>query len=175
MRKAFNFYKSYADVYFELSLKDRRLFIEALLRKQFYNEDIELEGMAKFAYLSQKHSIDAQITGFVSQNGFFSDSEGATQGATIGATQAPSVQGEGEEKEEGKEQLQSPTIQEVEEYFNTKGYSIQSAQKAYHYYNEGGWKDSTGKKVRNWKQKMQGVWFKPENEKKKSNLAQYGY
>jgi hypothetical protein len=26
------------------------------------------------------------------------------------------------------------------------------------------WIDSKGSKVKNWKQKMQGVWFKPENE-----------
>jgi hypothetical protein len=164
MRKAFNFYKSYSDVYFELSVKDRRLFMEALLRKQFYNEDVELEGMAKFAYLSQKHSIDAQVNGFIFKDGVFNDSEGDPQGGMEGGTNTPSVQEEGKEKGEGKEQLKSPTIQEVEEYFTSNGYSIQSAQKAYNYYDAGKWYDTNGKKVKNWKQKMQGVWFKPENK-----------
>jgi uncharacterized protein YdaU (DUF1376 family) len=58
----------------------------------------------------------------------------------------------------------SPTIQEVEEYFISNGFSKQAAKKAHSYYEAGGWKDSTGKKVRNWKQKMQGVWFKDENK-----------
>ena len=67
------------------------------------------------------------------------------------------------------------TIQEVEEYFISKGYSIQAAQKAFDYYDSADWHDRSGKKVLNWKQKMRGVWFTEENKKKVSNLAQYGY
>ena len=56
-----------------------------------------------------------------------------------------------------------PTISEVEVYFNDNGYSVLAARKAFAYYSAGNWKDSNGKQVKNWKQKMQGVWFKPEN------------
>ena len=64
-RKAFNFYLSYFDVYQELSDKDKLIFIDALLNRQFYGvEPTDLKGMVKFAYISQKHNIDAQVEGF---------------------------------------------------------------------------------------------------------------
>ena len=55
-----------------------------------------------------------------------------------------------------------PTLSEVQEYFKEKGYG--NAQKAFDYYESADWHDANGKKVKNWKQKMQGVWFKPENK-----------
>ena len=53
---------------------------------------------------------------------------------------------------------------EVVLYFKTNGYREDIAKKAFKYYNDAGWIDSHGKKVKNWKQKMQGVWFKDENK-----------
>ena len=58
-----------------------------------------------------------------------------------------------------------PTLQDVKQYFSEKGYSPEAGQKAFDYYTEANWKDSTGKQVKNWKQKMIAVWFKPENMK----------
>jgi len=62
-----------------------------------------------------------------------------------------------------------PTLQEVIDYFDQKGYTEEAARKAFSYYNDpmvesGGrvWKDAKGNTVKNWKQKMIGVWFKPE-------------
>lgn len=54
-----------------------------------------------------------------------------------------------------------PTIDEVRTYFAENGYT--NADKAFNYYSPE-WKDSNGKPVLNWKQKMQGVWFKEENK-----------
>jgi len=59
-----------------------------------------------------------------------------------------------------------PTIEDVETYFGENGYSIESAQKAFNYYALADWHDSKGNKIKNWKQKMQGVWFKDENKQK---------
>jgi hypothetical protein len=59
-----------------------------------------------------------------------------------------------------------PTIEEVIDYFRFNGYTRSSAEKAFNYYNENNWKDSQGRKVISWKQKMQGVWFKDENKDK---------
>ena len=53
---------------------------------------------------------------------------------------------------------------EVMQYFKENGYSEEVGKKAFRYYSDAGWKDSKGKKVKNWKQKMQGVWFKDENK-----------
>lgn len=57
-----------------------------------------------------------------------------------------------------------PTISDVKLYFLENGYTIQSGEKAFNYYNVADWKDSKGNQVKNWKQKMQAVWFKEENE-----------
>ena len=57
-----------------------------------------------------------------------------------------------------------PTQSEVISYFLEKGYTQESACKAFDYYDVANWTDSTGKKIKNWKQKMIAVWFKEENK-----------
>lgn len=57
-----------------------------------------------------------------------------------------------------------PKIEDVILYFQENGYKKESAIKAFDYYNVANWHDSKGNKIKNWKQKMQGVWFKPENK-----------
>ena len=57
-----------------------------------------------------------------------------------------------------------PTLLEVQEYFQEKGYTKESAKKAFDYYSVANWHDSTGKQIKNWKQKVIAVWFKEENK-----------
>lgn len=66
-----------------------------------------------------------------------------------------------------KKKFTAPSFQDVILYFKENGYSEEAAKNAFLYYDEADppWTDSTGKKVRSWKQKMRGVWFKPENKK----------
>jgi hypothetical protein len=64
-----------------------------------------------------------------------------------------------------KEERIIPTLEEVKKYFNEKGYTEDAAIKAFNYYDVGDWHDSKNKPVKNWKQKMISVWFKPENKK----------
>ena len=73
-----------------------------------------------------------------------------------------------------------PSLEDVKEYFTTNGFSVEAAERAYWYYeecrrdnNDRVWKDSRGNTVKNWKQKMRGVWFKPENQIK-SNGCDFG-
>jgi len=63
-----------------------------------------------------------------------------------------------------KKNFTPPSKEDVIKYFAEKGYSKQAGEKAFDYYQEASWKDSHGKPVLNWKQKMIAVWFKPENE-----------
>jgi hypothetical protein len=49
-------------------------------------------------------------------------------------------------------------------YFLENGFPEKAATKAFNYYSVADWKDSKGNKVKNWKQKMQSVWFKDENK-----------
>ena len=62
-----------------------------------------------------------------------------------------------------KKKFIPPQEKDVISYFKEKGYSEQSAKKAFEYYDTGKWKDSKGNQVLNWKQKMIAVWFKEEN------------
>lgn len=59
-----------------------------------------------------------------------------------------------------------PTLQEVIDYFSANGYTTETAERAYKWYDVADRHDSTGKKVANRKQKMVQVRFKPENTKK---------
>jgi len=57
--------RSYYDVYNELTNpEDKIKFIEAVFNKQFHNRDIELKGMARFAYVSQMHHIESSVKGY---------------------------------------------------------------------------------------------------------------
>lgn len=68
-RPLFKFYRSYWNVANELSDKDRLSFYDALIKRQFTGEEPSLKGMANFAYISQKHNIDAQVKGFMDKTG----------------------------------------------------------------------------------------------------------
>lgn len=98
MRMAFNFYRSYWEVASELTDNDRLKFYDALLKKQFTGIDTDLEGMVKFAYLSQKHSIDKQIKGYKDKT------KDPMDDPWQGCYQDPYLQEKEEEKE--KEQVQ---------------------------------------------------------------------
>lgn len=64
-RKSFNFYRSYYDVFNELSDEDKLIFIKILLDKQFLDQDpTDLKGLVKFAYISQMDSIEKQVKGY---------------------------------------------------------------------------------------------------------------
>jgi hypothetical protein len=106
-RKAFNFYRSYYDVGCELSDKDRLAFYDAIITLQFTAKLTPLKGVAKFAFLSQKHSIDAQIKGYYdkTKDPMFTPYEGGTQG------------GWQQEEEKGQEKVQ--VQEEVKEECNT--------------------------------------------------------
>jgi len=83
-RKGFNFYRSYYDVFNELNDKDKLTFIKALLDKQFLDiEPTNLNGMVKFAWISQQNSIEQQLKGYKSKTK--DPMQGACQGGTQGA------------------------------------------------------------------------------------------
>lgn len=70
-----------------------------------------------------------------------------------------------EKEESNKEKgFSPPMIEEVKNYFKENDYTESSAIKAFNYYNVSNWIDGKGNKVKNWKQKMNGVWFKDENK-----------
>lgn len=79
-----------------------------------------------------------------------------------------------DEKKDKRKRFTPPSQIEVVDYFNQNGYSNESAIKAFKYYETGNWKDGKGNQVKNWKQKMQSVWFKEDNKIKPVNKG-YDY
>jgi hypothetical protein len=73
-----------------------------------------------------------------------------------------------ENKRKENKQYTKPSLSDVIEFFNENGFEDIGAIKAFNYYDEGDWQDSKGNKVKNWKQKMRGVWFRDEFKKNKS-------
>ena len=153
MRKGFNFYRSYWDVANELNDKDRLAFYDALLKKQFTNEETQLNGMVKFAYLSQKHSIDKQIDGYISQMSKRHPNEDPWQGGMQGAYVEPTQQ----EKEEVKEKVKDiPEFSEFLKYAIEKEPKVdkQAVKHKYESWLVSGWCTNVkGKehKIKNWK------------------------
>ena len=71
----------------------------------------------------------------------------------------------GKESMRGKrKQFSPPTPSEVESFFTENGYTAEAARRAFDYYTDANRHDAEGKPVLNWKQKMRGVWFKPEHK-----------
>lgn len=104
MRKAINFFRSYFEVAKELNDKDRLAFYDALLNKQFENIEPNLKGMANFAYISQKHSIDAQVKGYFDKTK--DEQFNPNQPPKVAPTQPPYLQEKGQEKEQEKGEVQ---------------------------------------------------------------------
>jgi hypothetical protein len=115
MRKTFNFYRSYWDVANELNDKDRLAFYDALMKRQFTGVETDLEGMVKFAYLSQKHSIDRQIEGY--ENKTKEPLQDPTEGGKQGGVEAPTVQLKEKEKEK-EEYTKVPFQERVNKFLN---------------------------------------------------------
>ena len=148
MRKGFNFYRSYFEVAMELKDAEFIAFIKALLQKQFNGiEPTDLKGMAKFAYLSQKFSIDSQVLGFETKT---KEKLTPTEGGGIGATVGASVQ----EKEKEKVQLSKILFSDCNLFDknNFKNeFSDWSKDKLIYYYEAALAYSNEGNKYVNWK------------------------
>ena len=119
MRKAFRFFRSYYDVANLLTDEDRLNFYDALMKRQFTGEETELTNQARFAYVSQKHSIDKQVSGYEDKTGCkLTPMQGPTVGGSVGGyvgpMSDPRQQVQEKEKEKEKEQL----LREFELFWN---------------------------------------------------------
>lgn len=80
------------------------------------------------------------------------------------ASQEEEEQEEEQEEKKSRKKFTPPTILEVTAYFTENGYTNEAALKAFEHYQLADWHDTNGKPVKNWKQKMHTVWFKPESK-----------
>jgi hypothetical protein len=58
-----------------------------------------------------------------------------------------------------------PTLDEVKEFVEKKGYTAECAEKAFNHYDSLDWHNAKGKEVKNWKNTIANNWFKPEFKK----------
>lgn len=65
-----------------------------------------------------------------------------------------------------------PTLDEVKEYFEERGYLESVAIKAFNHYELHNWNDAHGNQVKNWKAKMNNNWFKENNKVKTRKFIQ---
>ena len=118
-RKGFNFFRSYYDVYNELSNLEKVKFIDALLDRQFLGvKPTNMEGMSKFAYISQTNSIDSQVKGYEDKTGtklnqLYTPTIPPTAPPCYGGQVPPTAQVQVEVQEKGKGEytlLKNPDI-----------------------------------------------------------------
>ena len=114
-RLLFKFYRSYFDVACELSDKDRLSFYDAIMQKEFLGIEPNLKGSARLAYISQKHSIDAQVKGW---EDYFKTQIADTHTMTPPMT-PPMIQEEEKEEEKEKEKNNNNTIFSFDEFWDT--------------------------------------------------------
>lgn len=124
-RKAFNFLRSYFDVFNELKTdKDKLDFLTAIINKQFLDEDPkELSFIVNLCYESQRHQIETSVKGWLRAT---KDTLGTTPTTPLGTTPTTNPKEEEEEvKEEEQEEVkeESNNIETIDfnillEYFN---------------------------------------------------------
>lgn len=68
-----------------------------------------------------------------------------------------------ENNKKTSKQFTPPTLEEVQAYCKERNNNV-DAKRFLDYYEAAGWKDQSGKPVKNWKQKMIAVWERPRDE-----------
>lgn len=76
-------------------------------------------------------------------------------------------------KESKKKKFIPPSVDQVINFFDDNGYTKEHATKVFNYYQDGDWKDASGKPVKAWKQKMRGNWFKDDGKKTENSNSPF--
>lgn len=158
-RKAFNFLRSYFDVFNELKDdKDKLDFLTSIINKQFLNEDPkDLSFIVKLCYESQRHSIESSVKGWLRVNNTDILGDPMTNPPTNPSTNHTTNPKEEEVKEKVKEKVKDiPAFNDFLEYAKTKKKNVceVALKLKYDSWIENDWKDGNDKKITNWKTKI---------------------
>ena len=151
MRRAFNFYHSYYEVYCGLDDKQKNQFIEALIEVQFLSKHIDKiefeDKMLNIVWKAIKHSVKKQIEGYCNSiqtnyEALFYDNPSASEAVLSSASTQVQGEGEGEGQVQGEVQeginasLRSASVKkgdmfdvEFEQFYATYGICIEQALK----------------------------------------------
>lgn len=173
IRKSFKFYRSYFDVFNELEKdSDKVAFLNAVFQKHFFNKEPELKSqISKLAYKAVQHSINSQVTGFISKYGDIQqDNKTNIQGVAQVLGQEVSHNDNDKENDKGKEkgniQFVKPSAKQISDYCLERKNDVE-ANKFYDFYESKGWMVGKNKMkdwracVRTWESKT------PKNQKLK--------
>lgn len=157
----------------------------AMLEKKFSNATILLKELIELGIIKHEKRHDkVEIVFLNRQFDLLSEKRKARQdaGSKGGKAKAKLKQNDGykdkdKEKKRKRIEFSPPLLQDVKNYFKEKGYLESVAETAFEFYNVADWIDSKGNPVKNWKQKMNSVWFKEEHRAKKEsdNPKDYEY
>jgi NACalpha-BTF3-like transcription factor len=129
------------------------------------NKFIEIENDKISIKFLDEQLIDANHVSKVnSENGKKSAEKRATAQRALNENPATAQRISTKKNKNKIKEEEEINIDDIKIYFLQNGYSENSAKKFYDYYSIANWKDSKGNQVKNWKQKAQAVWFKPENK-----------
>ena len=159
-RKAFNFYKSYYDVFKQLNDKEKLEFIKELLAVNFIEKPIEDVNPKSFnlklAFSAIKHSLESSIYGVFTKAKVDYNSY-PWQGGGKGVSKGGDLQEKVEEKEKEKEKVEEKvTIPDFDTFLN---YAKENKPKVckehlktkYNAWLENDWKNGYDKPIKNWK------------------------
>jgi hypothetical protein len=160
-RNSIVFYRSFFEAMRELESTTKGEVFDAIMEFSFNANEIELKGIAKTVFILIKPQLEANMRRY--ENGMKPKQKKANEKQSESIPQTNDNVNDNDNVNK-KKHFVAPTLPEVEWFFLDNGYKIETATNAFHYYNEANWKDSRGKAIQNWKQKMRGVWFKDENK-----------
>ena len=147
----------------------------AIFEMGFNQKEVELEGLSKTLWLLIKPQIEANLKRFI--NGSkpkLKQSKSETEAKPKRERSESEANNNNNNNNNNITRTppknKQPILEDVITFFNENNYTTESATKAFYYYHPE-WKDSNGRKVINWKQKMRGVWFKDENLIKPEELT----
>ena len=175
MRESTIIYRSFYDAIIELPKETQAEVWEAIFEYSLNFKSVELNGLAKTIFTLIKPQLDANIKRYENgskpkQKQQISKTEAKGKQETSKVEANKNVNDKVNEKENKNKKFVPPSLQEVEMFFSENGFGSVYAKQAFDYYELGEWKDASGKQVKNWKQKMKGVWL-TEEKRNKSNVT----
>ena len=173
MRDSMIIYRSFFDAIKSLPSEDQAIVWMAIMEYGLNFQESDLSGINSTIFSLIKPQLDANLRRY--SNGMKPKLNRKQKESKPEANDNDNDNDNKNENKIPKNQFVAPSQEEVILFFRANGFRDDIAIQCYKYYEDGSWKDSSGKKIISWKQKMRGVWFKPEHKVSSSTQSSSGY
>lgn len=170
MRDSMVIYRSFFDAVKSLGNEDQAKLWQAIMEYGLNFNELEMEGVSATIFNLIKPQLDANLRRY--ENGMKPKLKLKQKRSKAKANENENENENGNENVNRKPDFVPPSKDEVIDFFVSNGYKAEIGLQCFQYYQDGNWKDSSGKKIISWKQKVRGVWF---TEKAKINPASSGF